>query len=403
MKYLDRNILTALALILVTGCSVYQEEINIDVQDYENLEPSTIETSLKVVNLVVDQKEFDNMYSNVSEEIEIEGLFNLYKNGQLLIEDELVELELKGTFSVEFPLKSLGIKFDKAYDNSDRKLIDPDNLSFHDLDKIKAFRLRNSGNDFKFTLLKDMSLTQMAIEAELDLDLSYSEQVVVFVNDSFLGLMNLRTESNANGMSRLYDVGKSKITLAKIVKDGIVEKKDGDFERIDRFFNAISEKDYEYLNDEIDTDNFIDYMIYQSYIGNIDWPHNNVRIFAVNDSPFRFVLFDLDLAILQKTNSAPEKFINNSIDNPITDLFNLFYENEEFKTEYDARYEQLIESDLLNAKKFEGIVEQYKDNIKHLIPTQIEKHEFPRSMTEWLIDIERMKSNFEQREKALKK
>lgn len=403
MKYLDRNILTALALILVTGCSVYQEEINIDVQDYENLEPSTIETSLKVVNLVVDQKEFDNMYSNVNEEIEIEGLFNLYKNGQLLIEDELVELELKGTFSVEFPLKSLGIKFDKAYDNSDRKLIDPDNLPFHDLDKIKAFRLRNSGNDFKFTLLKDMSLTQMAIEAGLNLDLSYSEQVVVFVNDSFLGLMNLRTESNANGMSRLYDVGKSKITLAKIVKDGIVEKKDGDFERIDRFFNAISEKDYEYLNDEIDTDNFIDYMIYQSYIGNIDWPHNNVRIFAVNDSPFRFVLFDLDLAILQKTNSAPEKFINNSIDNPITDLFNLFYENEEFKTEYDARYEQLIESDLLNAKKFEGIVEQYKDNIKHLIPTQIEKHEFPRSMTEWLIDIERMKSNFEQREKALSK
>lgn len=403
MKYLYRNIFTVLALLLVTGCSVYQEEINIDVQDYENLDPSTIETDLKVVNLLVDQKEFDDMYSNVSEEIEIEGLLNLYKNGQLLIEDELVELELKGTFSVEFSLKSLGVKFDKAYDNSDRKLIDPDNLSFHNLDKVKAFRLRNSGNDFKFTLLKDMSLTQMAIEAELDLDLSYSEQVVVFVNDSFLGLMNLRTESNANGMSRLYDVGKSKITLAKIVKDGVVEKKDGDFERIDRFFDAISKKDYEYLNDKIDTDNFIDYMIYQSYIGNIDWPHNNVRLFAVNDSPFRFVLFDLDLAILQKTNADPEKFIDNSIDNPITDLFKLFYENEEFKTEYDSRYVQLIDSDLLNAKKFEGIVEQYKDNIKHLIPTQIEKHEFPRSMTEWLIDIERMKSNFEQREKALSK
>ncbi|MEQ9266679.1 MAG: CotH kinase family protein [Balneolaceae bacterium] len=403
MKCLYKNIPIALVLILIAGCSIYHEEINIDVQNYENLSPSTIETSLKVVNLVVDQKEFDHMYSTVNEEVEIEGRFNLYRNGKVLIEDELVELELKGTFSVKFPLKSLGVKFDKTYDNSSRKLIDPDNLPFHDLDKIKAFRLRNSGNDFKFTLLKDMSLTQMAIEAGLDLDLSYSEQTVVFVNNSFLGLMNLRTESNANGMSRLYDVGKSRITLAKIVKDGIIEKKDGDFERIDQFFNAINEKDYDYLNEEIDTENFIDYMIYQSYIGNIDWPHNNVRLFSVDDAPFRFVLFDLDLAILHKINSPPQKFINSSTDNPITDLFNLFYENEEFKADYDTRYEQLIESNLLDSKKFEAIVEQYKDNIKHLIPTQIEKHGFPKSMTEWLIDIERVKSNFSQRKKALKK
>lgn len=403
MSLLNRISTILSILFFAFGCSIYNEEINIDVQDYETLTPSNIETNLKIVNLKVDQQEFDNMYSTVEEEVEIEALFNLYRNGQSLIEDELVELELKGTFSIDFSLKSLGIKFDKAYNNSDRTLINPDNLPFHSLDKIKAVRLRNSGNDFKFTVLKDISLTKLAIEAGLNLDLSYSEQVVVFINNSFLGLMNLRTESNANGMSRLYDVGKSKITLAKIVKDGIVEKKDGDFERIDRFFNAISEKDYEYLNDEIDTDNFIDYMIYQSYVGNIDWPHNNVRLFAINDQPFRFVLFDLDLAVLQKTNSKPDSFINNSIDNPITDLFNLFYENEEFKSTYDARSEELINSDKLNARNFEIIVEDYKDKIQHLIPTQIEKHKFPRSMTEWLIDIDRLKSNFERREKAFKK
>lgn len=51
-----------------------------------------------------------------------------------------------------------------------------------------------------------MSYTKLAIEAGLDLDLTYEEQTVVFVNNVFLGVMNLRTEANTSGISRLYDV-----------------------------------------------------------------------------------------------------------------------------------------------------------------------------------------------------
>ena len=72
----------------------------------------------------------------------------------------------------------------------------------------------------------------------------------------------------------------STITLAKILEGGIVEKKDGDFDRIDDFIAAIDNDDYSYLSNEIDVDNFIDYMIFESYIGNRDWPKNNVRFFC---------------------------------------------------------------------------------------------------------------------------
>ncbi len=407
IKYLKPIFFILVLFVFILNCSIYNEEVNIAVQDYETLTPSNILTDLKVINLVVDQNEFNSMYSNYEEEIEIEGLFNLYKNGQTLIENELIELEVKGTFSASFDLKSLGLKFDDTFNNSNRQLIDPEVLPFHSLDKIKSFRLRNSGNDFKLTMLKDISLSKLAVNAELDLDLMYTEQAVVFVNDSFLGLMNIRTETNAHGLSRLYGVKKDNITLARIIDDGIVEKKDGNFERIDNFFEAIDQKNYDYLITELDISNFIDYIIYQSYIGNIDWPLNNVRMFAVNDGLFRFVLFDLDMSALQKTNSPPLSFItdpvNNNDKNPISDLFNLLYENVDFKEAYDARFDELINSGLLSSDSLETIIDTYKENVKELIPTQIDKHGFPRSMTQWLIEIDRLKYNFSKRENAAKK
>ena len=52
---------------------------------------------------------------------------------------------------------------------------------------------------------------------------------------------------------------------------------------IDNFINAINNDNYNYLKKKIDVDNFIDYMIFQSYIGNVDWPFNNIRFFAIDN------------------------------------------------------------------------------------------------------------------------
>ena len=87
-------------------------------------------------------------------------------------------------------------------------------------------------------MLKDLSVTQLAIKAELDLDLTYGEPALVYINDQFHGLLNLRTEANTNGMASLYDVKKKEVTLAKITTHALI-KKDGDFDRIDRFVEAI--------------------------------------------------------------------------------------------------------------------------------------------------------------------
>ncbi len=63
--------------------------------------------------------------------------------------------------------------------------------------------------------------------------------------------MNIRTEANTHGMVGLNGVKKKDITLAKITTREFI-KKDGDFERIDRFVQAIEQEDIAYIKEELD-------------------------------------------------------------------------------------------------------------------------------------------------------
>ncbi|MET2986199.1 CotH kinase family protein [Aureibaculum conchae] len=398
-----------LTIFIITGCTKFTENLNGDFIDYKEAKVSDFNTEFPVINIEVNQDEFDKMYTNFNEDIEIEGNLNVYRKNEQIIFNELVEIEIKGSFSASLDLKSLGIKFDKTF-KEEGVLLNPEKvLPNHSLKEIKAFRLRNSGNDFTKTLLKDISYTQLAINAGLNLDLTYFEPSIVFVNSKFLGIMNLRSEANTNGISRLRDAKKKDITLAKINNPAELEKKDGDFDRIDAFIVAIEEQNLEYLKAEIDIDNFIDYIIFQSYIANVDWPYNNVRFYAVKDGPFRFVVYDLDWVNLRETDHHPLEFIrkptrlssNKVIKNPITDLFNVLYSDENFKTKFNQRYLEIINTKLLYFEEFNRIVDVNFSTIEQYMPTHLQKYTDIKTMIDWYRNIELLKANFRKREKHI--
>lgn len=390
-----KNLSFFLILTLVFSCTKFNE-------DFQLLDISEIETELPVINIEVDCDEFNKMNEEYEEEIEIKGRFSMFRDGNLVIENEEVELEIKGGFSTKFSLKTLGVKFEDKYDNSDRSLINPSKiLPHHNLDKIKAIRLRNSGNDFVKTMMKDLSLTQLAINADLNLDLTYGEPVLVYINNDFHGLLNLRTEANTHGVAGLYGVSKSEVTLAKITTHELI-KKDGDFDRIDAFVQAIGAGDLNYLKDELDVDNFIDYMVYQSYIANVDWPHNNARFYAINQGKFRFVLFDLDGALRLRVNKEPLNIIEDKrFPNILTDLFFVFYKEESFRQVFWARYNSLLESGMISYDNFKPIVDKNIAQINSEIQLQIGKHQAPRTMIEWNIELDKLLTLFQEREQVV--
>lgn len=389
-----------LLLLLLSSCSKFSDDLSVISRQAPTLD---IETDLPVINLIVNQEEFEEMNNRPDDEIEIEGAFYLYRNQDLVIENQQIEIEVKGGFSTVFPLKSLGIKFEDKYDNTDRTLINPKHvLPHHDLDNIKAIRLRNSGSDFRNTMLKDLSVTQLAINAQLDLDLTYGEPALVYINDQFHGLLNLRTEANTNGMAGLYGVKKKDVTLAKITTQALI-KKDGDFDRIDRFVEAIEQQDVTHLKNELDLNNFIDYMVFESYIGNTDWPHNNARFYAIKNGKFRFVLFDLDKVAWLKMDKSPLKIIENKLTpNILTDLFFALYTEEDFKMAFWNRYNTILHSNEVGHEKFRAIVEVNAAKIEPVLPMQIDLYQAPGSMMQWKIELDKMSLLFEERESVVR-
>lgn len=386
-----------LIFILFTfgSCSTFHEE---DILPRQN-EFLKIETPLPIIQISVEEEAFSKMLAQPTVEIEIEGEFNLFRNKILVVEKEQVEIEIKGGFSTKFPLKTLGIKFEDKYDNSDRSLINPaQTLPIHNLDKIKAVRLRNSGSDFRNTMLKDLSITQLAIQANLDLDLTYGEPALVYVNEQFYGLLNIRTEGNTNGIAGLYQAKKSDVTLAKITSLEFI-KKDGDFDRIDKFVEAITQQDVIHILEELEVNSFIDYMIFQSYVGNTDWPHNNARFYAIKDGKFRFVLFDLDKVVWLNLGKSPLEVIKGQQSTIISNLFFSLYDNlESFQIAFWNRYQVLLDSGLLTHDQFENIVAKNADQIIAEMPLQIAKYKIPNSMMDWNIELEKLSLLFQERE-----
>lgn len=399
-----------ISALVLCSCTDFTENLNSTFLSAKEAKTMDFNTSFPVINIEVDQNEFDEMYANIDEEIEIEGSFNLYRNNELLIKNEKIEIEIKGGISANFNLKSLGIKFEDSFNNKNNELLNPSKvLPNHSLEKIKAVRLRNSGNDFSKTLIKDISYTQLAIDADLDLEVMYYEPAIVFINNSFSGVMNLRSEANRNGMYRLNKADKDDITLAKVVDLGEVEKKDGNFEKIDRFIEAIETKNLSYLKSEVDLSNFTDYIIFQTYIANVDWPFNNVRFYAIKDKPFRFVLFDLDWVNIRKIENQPLVFIESPtkygtseiVENPITDLFKILYADDDFKNNFEKRYTELINNGSLSFDKFNKILSQNFNMIKEYMPLHIEKNPEINTMIEWYRNIDLLKDNFKEREKNI--
>lgn len=187
---------------LILSCSKVEEVRTEDSWELLTIEKTKTESQLPIIHLEVDQTLFDSLNTLYHDPIEISAALSLIRNNNHVLYDEPCSIEVRGNFNAQFSLKSYEITFDNAVENENFEVIKPENvLNHHSLKKLKAIRIRNSGNDFNKTLFKDLLYTKIAVASNLDLDLMYGEQAITFVNNKFYGIMNLRTESNCKGIS----------------------------------------------------------------------------------------------------------------------------------------------------------------------------------------------------------
>ncbi|MCR9174173.1 MAG: CotH kinase family protein [bacterium] len=377
---------------LILGCTKF--EVKEELPDIENITPASMHSNLDRIHISVAPNDWVSMYYHYTENIEIEGLVEYHDAAGNLLFSKDATIRIKGASSRHHSNRSLGIKFHEVLDNQHFQIIDPNiALNGHDLSTIASLRLRNSGNDNGVTHFKDLAYSRLAYENGIALETKYGKPVHVFVNGEYYSLLNMRTEDDRAGLAALLNVDAETITLLKMDwPNGDIDFREGDEVLGQQFIDAINNEDEHALEELIDIENFIDYILFQDFIGNMDWPHNNVKLYSVDGSKFRFLLYDLDYAAdRNRTQRLPKLEY-------LEDDFSKIYQ---VLRRHDNGFIDLLEEKQnalytnLSIEKFNSIVDNLAEELKPEIGYLIKKRGAPNSVFQWSLNVDQLKQDFQ--------
>ena len=158
------------------------------------------------------------------------------------------------------------------------------------LDSYKRISLRASGNDFGFLYMREDMISD-AIHA-LDIEAKYSRPVAVFINGEYYGFAWCQQVFGDDLLDHKYNLEESVWDIVSIAFPGLIEEDEGkywekaaeDWKQVMSFSkkDLTDDKVFNEISQQIDVDDFLTYFAANAYIGNEDWPINNMKVFRYN-------------------------------------------------------------------------------------------------------------------------
>jgi hypothetical protein len=314
------------------------------------------------------------IYKNYTLKTRKAATIQYFKNGQLQFSKNM-GLALSGNQTRAYAQKSLAIFFKSKYGSKSLKY--PLFRDKEEIKKVKSFVLRSSGNDWGFTMMKD-GLVHTLIRDTMDLDFQSYEPAIVFINGQYWGIHNIREKTNEDFIEANHGVDSKAIDfLAE--QDDIKAGSGADYFAL---LNYIKQHplnipaNYNYVKSKMEIDEYINYMITELYVGNIDWPYNNIKYWKEQSSngKWRWILYDTDdsfdssdfdsLAFVLDETSTFES-------NPpwSTFLFRSLMKNRTFKEQFIGAFQSH-----LNITFETGRVEYFIETLKTAIEPEIQRH-----------------------------
>ncbi|MFH1197108.1 MAG: CotH kinase family protein [bacterium] len=203
-------------------------------------------------------------------------------------------IKIFGGWSRAFPQKSVAIFARSEYGTSE---IDYKFFEDTPISEFESFVLRNSGNDWQFTLVRDGLMTTLVNNTEIDKQAF--RPAVVFINAEYWGIHNIREKINEHFISSHHNIDADSIEMT-VSDNGEMELRINEhYSSLADFVernNLSTQSNYDYVCTQIDIENFIDYHVAQIYFDNTDWPGNNIKIWRSTNpgGKWRWIMFDTD-------------------------------------------------------------------------------------------------------------
>jgi len=203
-------------------------------------------------------------------------------------------IRIFGNYSRMHPKKSLSVHFRDQYNAPKLHY----NLfpEFPYAQEFNSFILRNSGNNMPNDHMRD-ALTATLIKG-LGVDYQKYRPAVVYMNEKYWGIQNIREKLTADYFETNYGIPESQLTLIKTgseAQSGFLSDYEDFLDLTDDL--AFGRIELTELLHEMDLNSFLNYLITEVFVANQDWPANNFKVWKAQSAPYdvwRWVIYDTD-------------------------------------------------------------------------------------------------------------
>ena len=273
------------------------------------------------------------------------------KNKQLGFSQE-TDIKISGSCSRILAQKSLSIKADSKYGE---KSIKYKLFPHKDITKFKGFKLKSAGQDWEGTMLRDAFMHQV-IKDDMDVDYQDYRASIVFINGEYWGIHNIREKKNEDFLAENHpEIDPDEVDILED-RGGVNEGSSKKYEEMISYIENHSLSDdgsYNEVITKMDIENYIDYIVAETYFANTDWPYTNVRFYRdQNGGKWRWILEDLDLGLGGPWGDDIEINMlemltdtdNITYQNPTwsTFLFRSLLDNSSFKDRFKTKYRDYL-------------------------------------------------------------
>ena len=204
------------------------------------------------------------------------------------------DYKISGQYSRAKEKKSFSVTLREEYGN--KRLKYPLFPDYPELKKFKAFSLRNFGNNSGDDYVRDRIGTQMT--EGLGVDYQHGRYVIVYYNGKYYGIHDLRERNSEYFYETRYGLDPNDIDLIDANNDASAGSSTDYKAMIDwlQSNELTSEANYNKIAEQIDVENYMNYMSAEMFVNNGDWPHNNMKKWRVasQKSKWKWFLYDVD-------------------------------------------------------------------------------------------------------------
>lgn len=211
--------------------------------------------------------------------------------GEEAVINQSGEFKISGNSSRQWELKSFALYANKRFGEKrfDYEFFPETRPGKTD---FKSLLLRNAGNDFYETFMRD-AIIQNTVGNAMNIDYQAGRPCVVFINGVYKGLLNIRERSNEDNIYTNYD-GLEDIDMF----ENWSEFKEGNIDAMNEITKFVRESGhtYEEYDERIDIKEFMDVYLTNLYYNNTDFPGNNIIAWKPQDvgGTWRLILKDTD-------------------------------------------------------------------------------------------------------------